>query len=176
MAIKRSQMKDISPKKYTNMQVSGNFRSWAKHVKHYLFQHDTSIRDLIEYFDNTWIMDQKFLYKEIGQCCANTKLDSEADSALHMVIKALEGEMLANTAEANNPQNLEVHTSAPELWGLLKHNSDRASAFNVVSILESIRNINEAKNIQDVISKHRVSKGDIKNTADKQWGEKSRSS
>ena len=60
-------------------------------------------------------------YEELGQCCANMKLDSEADSALHMVIKAfLEGEMLANTAEANNPQNLEMHTSAPELWGLLK--------------------------------------------------------
>ena len=32
-AIKRGQMKEIAPKKYTNMQVSGNFKSGAGDTK-----------------------------------------------------------------------------------------------------------------------------------------------
>ena len=59
--------------------------------------------------------------------------------------------MLADTAEDNNPQTLETHKSGLELWRLLKYNFDRASAFNVKSILESIRNMQAAKNIQDVV-------------------------
>ena len=51
-AIRRGQMKEVSPKKYTNMQVSGNFKSWAKDMKDYLFWHDRSNKELIEYSDS----------------------------------------------------------------------------------------------------------------------------
>ena len=40
-------MKEVSPTKYTKMQVSGNFKSWAKDMKDYLFWHDRSIKELI---------------------------------------------------------------------------------------------------------------------------------
>ena len=56
--------------------------------------------------------------------------------------------MLADTAEVNNPQSMEMHKSGLELWRLLKYNFDSASVFNVVSILESIRNMQAAKNMQ----------------------------
>ena len=32
-AIRKGQMKDISPKKYINVQTTGNFRAWAKTMK-----------------------------------------------------------------------------------------------------------------------------------------------
>ena len=53
--------------------------------------------------------------------------------------------MLADTAEVNNPQSMEMHKSGLELWRLLKYNVDRATAFKVISILESIRNMQAAK-------------------------------
>ena len=85
------------------------------------------------------------------KCCANRKLDVDVDS-MHMVIGAFpEGgsKMLADTAEVNNPENLEMHMSGLELWRLLKYSFDCASAFNVMSILESTRNVQAAKNLQD---------------------------
>ena len=103
-------------------------------------------------------------------------LDIDVGSALHMVIGAfLEGEskMLADTAEVNNPQNLDMHKSGRELWRLLKYNFDRASAFNVISIVESIRNMQAAKNIQ----RCNVERRDIWEYAtDKLLGQRSQSS
>ena len=60
--------------------------------------------------------------------------------------------MLADTAEVNRPENLEMHKSDRQLCRLLKNNFDRASAFSVTSNLESIHNMQEAKNVQDVMS------------------------
>ena len=40
------------------MDMSGNFKSRAKGMEDYLFWQDKSIKELIEYFDSTWIMDQ----------------------------------------------------------------------------------------------------------------------
>ena len=39
-------MKEVSPKMYTKMPVSGNFKSWAKDMKDYLFWHGRSIKGL----------------------------------------------------------------------------------------------------------------------------------
>ena len=66
----------------------GNFKSWGKDTKDCLFWHDRSIKELIEYFDSNWTMDQKFSFEDIGNCCSNTKLGFDVDSALHMVIGA----------------------------------------------------------------------------------------
>ena len=52
--------------------------------------------------------------------------------------------MLADTAEVNNLESLEMHKSAFERRRHLKYNFDLASAFNVRSILESIRNMQAA--------------------------------
>ena len=86
-------MNDITRKKCNNMQVSGNFKSWTKEMKDCLCLHDRSIKELIKYFDSNWIMDQKLSYEETGKCCANSKLDTDVDSALHTVTGTfLEGE------------------------------------------------------------------------------------
>ena len=61
------QTKEVSPKKYTNMQVFGNFQSWAKDIKEYIFWHDGSIKKLTKNFDSNWIMDQK-LSQEVVEC------------------------------------------------------------------------------------------------------------
>ena len=109
----------------------------------------------IEYFDSNWTMGQKLSF-EPRKCCANRKLGVDVDSALRMVNGAfLEGEskMLTDTAELNNPKNLEMHKSGLNLCRLLKYNFDRASALNVISILESICNTHAAKNVQRVMSK-----------------------
>ena len=57
-------MKEVSPEKYTNMQVSGNLTSWAKDMKAFLFWHDRSIMELIECFHSNWAMDQKWRAKK----------------------------------------------------------------------------------------------------------------
>jgi len=80
----------------------------------------------------------------------------EIDAALHMVIGAfLEGEakMFAETAEFADPVNLDIHKSGLELWRLLNNNFDRASSFNVIGLVEHIRSMTPARNMQDVIPK-----------------------
>ena len=109
-------MKDITRKKCTTMQVSGNFKSWTKEAKDGLCLHGRSIKELIKYFDSNWITDQKLSYEETGKCCAKGKLDIDVDSALHTVTGAfLEGEskVLAGAAEVNNAQSLEMHQVRP---------------------------------------------------------------
>ena len=49
--------------------------------------------------------------------------------------------------------SLEVHTSGLELWRLLRYNFDRASDWNVITILENIRNMQAEKNVQDWLPK-----------------------
>ena len=101
-------------------------------------------------------MDQKLNYLAVKQCCIDNGVEIETDAALHMVIGAfLEGvsKMIAETAEFTNPENMEVHKSGLELWRLLNNNLDRASSFNVIDLLEHIRNMQPAKNIQDVLPK-----------------------
>ena len=49
--------------------------------------------------------------EEIEECCANRKLNVNVDCILNMVIGAFlegESEMLADTAEVNNPESLEM--------------------------------------------------------------------
>ena len=155
-AIRRGHMKDISPKKYINVQSSGSFKVWAKDVKEFIFWHDAKTKDLIEYFENKWIMDEKLDYANMKQCCIDKGLDTDVDAALHMVIGAfLEGEskVLADTAELTHPETVEGHKSGLELWRLLHYNFDRASAFNVIGLVEMIRNLQPAKNMQDVLPK-----------------------
>ena len=52
-------MKEVSPKMYTKMQVSGNFKSWAKDMKDHLFCYDRSIKELNEYFDREILRQQE---------------------------------------------------------------------------------------------------------------------
>ena len=61
--------------------------------------------------------------------------------------------MLADKVAVNNRQTLEMQQSGLELCRRLKYRVDRASAFNVISILKRIRNMLAAKNRQDVMSK-----------------------
>ena len=106
-------------------EVHQHANVWATSNHKRLFWHDKSIKELIEYFDSTWIMEEKVLNEEIGKCCVNRKLDIEVDSALHMVIGSFLGEkskMLADTAEVHNLQNLEMHKSGLELRRLLQYN------------------------------------------------------
>ena len=153
-AIRKGHMREIAPKKFSNIQVSGNFKAWAKDMKEYIFWHDADAKGLIEYFEANWKTDDRLAYADIKQCCNDKGLDIEVDKILHMVMGAfLEGEskMLAETAELTDPDSMEMHKSGLELWRLLKYNFDRSSAFNVITILENIRNLQPAKNIQDVL-------------------------
>jgi hypothetical protein len=155
-AIRKGQMKEVFPKKFANGQTSGNFKVWAKEMKDYIFWHDKTTKDLIEHFENNWKPDDKLTYQDVKTLCSDEGLEIEVDKALHMILGAfLEGEskMLVETAELSNPDDLEMHKSGLELWRLLKYNFDRSSAFNVITILEGIRNMQPARNIQDVIPK-----------------------
>ena len=62
--------------------MSGYCKSWAKDMTHDLLWHAKFIKELIEYFDSTWIMDQKLSCEEVGKCCANKKSDTDLDCAL----------------------------------------------------------------------------------------------
>ena len=135
---------EISLVEEVHQQVSGNFKSWAKDMNEYFLRHDRSIN-----------VDQKLSYEEIEKSCSTRYLDVDVGSALHMVMGAFqegESKMLTDTVEVNKPKNLEMQKSGLQLWRLLKNNFDRASAFSVTSNLECIRNMQEANNVQDVMS------------------------
>ena len=88
--------------------------------------------------------------------CDQKYLEVETDAALHMVISAfLEGEskILSETCEMNNARTVSTHKSGLELWRLLNYSFDRASSFNVIGLLEFIRNMTPAKHMQDVMPK-----------------------
>ena len=61
--------------------------------------------------------------------------------------------MFAETAEFTDPDNFDTHKSGLELWRLLNNNFDRASSFNVIGLVEHIRSMTPARNMQDVIPK-----------------------
>ena len=60
-------MKEVSSKKYSKLQVSGDFKSWVKDMKDY-FWHVQSVKEFIE-------------YEEIEKCCGTRMLDVDVDSA-----------------------------------------------------------------------------------------------
>ena len=151
-------MKDISPKKYISVQSSGSFKSWARDMKDFIFWHDAKSRGAMEYFESIWNMSNKMRYEDVCQVFINKGIENgpEIDAALHMVIGAfLEGEakMFAETAEFTDPESLDTHKSGLELWRLLNNNFDRASSFNVIGLVEHIRSMAPARNMQDVIPK-----------------------
>ena len=149
-------MKVIAPKKYINIQTSGNFKAWAKTVKYIIFWHDQESQQLLEYFEEHWIMDERFSYTDIPKLCGDREVDTQNGAALHMVLGAfLEGEakVLADTSELTDMTTMQSYRSGLELWRQLKYNFDRASAFNVMTILESIRGMAQVRNVQDVMPK-----------------------
>ena len=100
-------------------------------------------------------MDERLSYTDVAGLCRDRELDAQNDSALHMVVGTfLEGEarVLAATPELTDLQRMQTHKSGLELWRQLKYNFDRASAFNVITILENIRSMTQVKNVQDVQS------------------------
>ena len=110
-------------------------------------------------FDVNQIMDQKLPYEEIERCCSHRKVGTDVDSVLRMVIRALfegESKTLVATAEVKHGESLEKHKSGLELCLLFRCNFDRASAFNVMSILKSIRNIKAAQDFPDATSRIHV--------------------
>ena len=83
---------------------------------HHAFRTLHAALKLIEYLDSNWIMDQKVSYEEIERCVYNGNLDVDVDSAPHMVmgpfLEGGESQMLADAADVNDPNNLEMHNSA----------------------------------------------------------------
>ena len=157
-AIRKGQMKEISPKKYISVQSSGSFKTWAKDMNDFIFWHDAKSSGAMEYFESVWNMSNKMRYEDVCQVFINKHIEggAEIDAALHMVIGAfLEGEanMFAETAGFTNPQTLDTHKSGLELWRLLNNNFDRASSFNVIGLVEHIRGMTPAKNIKNMIPK-----------------------
>ena len=127
-------------------------------MKDFIFRQDAKSKGAREYFESVWSMKRKLTYADVAQVYINKGIDggSEIDAALHMVIGAfLEGEanMFAETAEFTNPQIPDVHKSGLELWRLLNNNFDRTSSVIVVGLVDHIRNMQSAKNIQHVIAK-----------------------
>jgi hypothetical protein len=120
-AIRKGQMKEIAPKKFANTQTSGNFKVWAKDMKDFIFWHDKETKELIENSEANWKVDERLKCADIKCLCMEKGLEVEVDKALRMIMGAsLEGEskMLAETAEFNNPDELEMHKSGLEFWRL----------------------------------------------------------
>ena len=109
-------MKEVTPKKHTNMQVSGNSKSWAKDTNDYLFWRDRSVKELIGNVDSDWTMDQKLSYEESKKCCSNRNLDVDVDSALRIVIGVfLEGESKILTVMGRSQRPAKTWGSA-QVW------------------------------------------------------------
>ena len=86
--------------------------------------------------------DQKLSYEELR----NRNLEVDVASALHVVIGRAPGrrvrDALLTRLKSTTLRAWEMHKSGLELWRLLKFSFDRATAFKVISILESIQQKN----------------------------------
>ena len=117
-AIRKGHMKEIAPRKFSDIQKSGSFKIWAKEVKDYVYWHDKNTREVLDYFEEKWNIDDQLKYADAKQCMLDKGMDVEVDSALHMIISAfIEGEarILAENAELTNPDSLTMHKSGLEL-------------------------------------------------------------
>ena len=79
--------------------------------------------------------------------------------------------MVAETAEVNNPKNLQMLKSGFELVEILEIQIRSCFTVQLIRILDGVRNMQAAKNVQAVVSST-PSKNDTKNTADKLCHEK----
>lgn len=125
-------------------------------MKDFLYWHDPSCKHLLEAFENNWTMEDRLTYDKVPEMCVSRDVQVEVDEALHVMIGAfLDGEarVLAETSEFMDSTGGKTKKSGLELWRLLKANCDRASAFNIISILELIRGMNPAEHINDVLGK-----------------------
>ena len=61
-------------------------------------------------------MGQKLSHEQIDKCCADRKLDVDVGSVLNLLVGALlggESKILTDTAEVNNPKNLDLNRGDP---------------------------------------------------------------
>ena len=146
-AIRKGHMKEIASRKFSDTQKSGSFKLWAKEVKDYVYWHDRTTREALDYFEDKWSIDDQLTYANAKQCRVTRVLDVEVDFT--------EGEarVLAENAELTNPDSLTMHKSGLELWRLLKYQFDRTTSFNVLTVLEVIRAMPAAKAMHEVLPK-----------------------
>ena len=120
-AIRRGQMKEMSPEKHTNMQVCpATFKSWAKDVKDHLFWHDRSNQgshrvhcQQLDHGPDVVVrrVREMLLHFEVWTLKLTPRCTWEIGAFLET-----ESKMLAATAEVNNPQSLKMHKSGLQLW------------------------------------------------------------
>ena len=158
-AIRKGQMKEIQPRKFSNNQLSGSFKTWAKEIKDYVYWHDAQCKALIDHFEEDGKRDEKLEENDVIKYCTKKGMDVAAgvamDTALHMVIGAfLEGEakILSESGEVMDVDG-SSRKSGLELWRLLNYNYDRSSPFNIIGLVEFIRSIAPAKTTSEISAK-----------------------
>jgi hypothetical protein len=134
--------KELAPKKFQNIAVSGSFKAWSRELKDYAQMADPTTLELFKYAENAEEkVDVELLLEGKAQL----------DQDLHYFVgRFLEGEskMLALNAEIG--EFGEEYKSGTELWRLLVLNYDKKSAYNVVNVVQMIRKVEKAKIISDV--------------------------
>lgn len=108
--------------------------------------HDVSVRNLLEDFEARRTTNTRLNRAAVVEFCEGTALGIETDVAPHMVLTAETTELMDSDKTGSSKWGL-------ELWRLLKNNFDRPSAFNIVSVLETIHRLAPARAMHSVLSK-----------------------
>ena len=125
---------DLAPKKFSCIASSGTFKSWAREVKYFARMADPAATELFRLGET---IEEKI---DIDTDLPNELLDMDQD--LHYVIaRFLDGEAKLLSLNAEIGEIGKEHKSGAELWRLLVFNYEKKSAYNVVSVVEMIRNV-----------------------------------
>lgn len=88
-AIRKGQVRDVVPKKFNAIQLSGAFQPWTRAVAEFACWHDPANHSLIEYVKSSWTVDARLTSQAVAEHCNNKEVDTEPDQGLHMVMKRM---------------------------------------------------------------------------------------
>jgi hypothetical protein len=137
--------KELAPKKFQSTALSGSFKTWAREVKDFARMADPAVVELMRHAEIAEgpIKAQDIIMEYV-----------EMDKDLHYFItRFLDGEAKLLALNAEIGQNGVEHKSGSELWRLLTFNYEKRSAYNIVHVVEMIKNVEKAKTMADVQAK-----------------------
>ena len=136
----------MMPKLFRNTAVSGSYKAWSREFKDYALMVDPALEELF--------MIGESADKKIDGMYVDHKSSIDLDTSFHYFITSrLEGEAKILSLNAIVGRAGKEHKSGAELWRLLMYNFDKETVYNIVKIVEMIKNVEKAKTIGDIQAK-----------------------
>ena len=138
----QSGIKDMMPKFIRNTAVSGSYKAWRREFKDYALMVDPALEELFMIGEST--------DKKIDGMYVDHKSSIDLDKSFHYFITSrLEGEAMMLVLHAIVSRAGKEHNSDAEMWRLLMYNFEKKTVYNIVNVVEMIKNVEKVKTIGD---------------------------